>query len=73
MKVRSNYYTNNGGKEENALRMLTGAPIYTYNVTAMTDNAIWSVIKGGAELDFVMTIDTPGRNGADDSPNAQSS
>lgn len=45
---------------ENALRTLTGAPIYHYTVADLEDEIIWDLIKSGHDSSYLMTTGTSG-------------
>ena len=45
---------------QNALRLLTGAPVLTYNTTVMTDEQIWEELSIANNSNWPMTIDTDG-------------
>ena len=45
---------------ENALRTLTGAPVFHYTVSDLDDITIWSLIKSGHDSGYIMTTGTSG-------------
>lgn len=60
MKLRGNYEGNHGGREANAMRMLTGAPVLTYTAAFMGHEEIYKVIKEGHDKGYPMIIGVAG-------------
>lgn len=59
-KVKGNYYNTIAGIPENSLRILTGAPLFHYQVEKLHNDSIWDYIKSGFDSEYLMTAGTNG-------------
>lgn len=59
-KVKGSYAAANGGFVETGIRSLTGAPVFTYYDGYQTDDELFSLMKEGNELDYILGAGTLG-------------
>ena len=59
-KIKGNYENLMAGIPENALRLLTGAPAFHYEVSQLHNDSIWDYIKSGFDSNYLMMAGTSG-------------
>jgi hypothetical protein len=57
-KASGNFEFTEGGWPSEAMRFLTGAPTYTYDLEDLTSDEIWSYISDSDEEDMIITAAT---------------
>ena len=63
-KVKGNYEMTDGGNLVNGLRMLTGAPVFTYSLRYFVEDDYsspdnyWEMINESLELNYIISFST---------------
>jgi hypothetical protein len=68
-KVKGNYYQLVAGIDSNALRTLTGAPVFSYNLRNSTADFIWDKTRQATLVDYLSIASVDGMGYSDSKKN----